>query len=125
MSMLHIFEHACVGDSMLYLHMSNILKGSGWRQLRSARVVLITYLHALVSVAQAQLPAGHHGLLGGPGLSTDQAPALGPVRVGAQHFHAALVTGPSSRDPDLCGAERVRDDRAEAETHAAAGLDKN
>lgn len=44
-------------------------------------VVLITYLQALVSVAQAQLPAGHHGLLGGPGLSADQAPALRLIRV--------------------------------------------
>lgn len=44
-------------------------------------VVLITYLQTLVSVAQAQLPAGHHSLLGAPVLATDQTPALRPVRV--------------------------------------------
>lgn len=44
-------------------------------------VVLITYLQTLVSVAQTHLPADHHGLLGAPGLSTDQTPALRPVRV--------------------------------------------
>lgn len=68
----------------------------------------MTYLQALVSVAQAQLPAGHHGLLGAPGLSTDQTPALRPVRVRAQHLQAALVTGSSSCESDLCGADGVR-----------------
>ena len=82
------------------------------RQLPSA-LLMLTYLQALVSVAQAQLPAGHHGLLGAPALSTDQTPALRPVRVWAQHLHAALVTGPSSGESDLCGAERVRDYKAE------------
>lgn len=72
--------------------------------LNVALRVLITYLQALVSVAQAQLPAGHRGLPGVPGLSADQTPTLGPVRVGAQHLHAALVTGPPPRESDLCGA---------------------
>lgn len=76
-------------------------------------LLMLTYLQALVSVAQAQLPAGHHGLLGAPALSTDQTPALRPVRVWAQHLHAALVTGPSSSESDLCEAERVRDYKAE------------
>lgn len=57
--------------------MSHELKGT---QLPSA-LLMLTYLQALVSVAQAQLPAGHHGLLGAPALSTDQTPALRPVRV--------------------------------------------
>lgn len=76
-------------------------------------VLLITYLQALISIAQAQLPAGHHGLLGGPLLSTDQTPALCPIRVQGQHLHTALGTGPSSRDPDLCGAEVFKSHMAE------------
>lgn len=99
-----------VHDSILYLHMSNrpkddpLVKAPLLCCRKLASEVLITYLQALVSVAQAQLPAGHHGLPGAPGLSTDQTPALRPVRVWAQHLQTALVTGPSSCDSDLCGA---------------------
>lgn len=66
---------------------------------------LITYLHAMISVAQPQLPAGHHGLLGVPALSTDQSPALGSVSVGVHHLHAPLVECAPPRDADLCGAK--------------------
>lgn len=80
-----------------------------WKQLHCCRkllpVVVKTYLQALVSVAQAQLPAGHHGLPGGPALSTDQTPALCPIRVCAQNLHTALITGSSSCDLDLWGAK--------------------
>lgn len=79
-------------------------------------VVLITYLQALVGVAQAQLPAGHHGLLWAPGLSTDQTPALRPIRVWAQQLHAALVTGPSSCESDLCGAEGLETTKQSIDT---------
>lgn len=78
-----------------------------------ASALLVTYLQALVSVAQAQLPAGHHGLPGAPHLPTDKTPTLRPVRVQAQHLHAALVTGPSPRESDLCRAEAVREQQAE------------
>ncbi len=94
-------------------------KATRWsKQLCSAAEtsVLITYLQALVSVAQAQLPAGHHGLLGGPALSTDQTPALCPVRVWAQHLHTALVTGASSCDSDLCGAEGLETTKQSVDT---------
>lgn len=68
-------------------------------------VVLITYLQALVSVAQAQLPTGHHGLLGVPVFTTDQTPALCPIRVWGQHLDTALIAGSSSCDSDLCGTK--------------------
>lgn len=67
--------------------------------------VLITYLQALVSVAQAQLPTGHHGLLGAPVFTTDQTPALCPIRVRGQHLDTALIAGSSSCDSDLCGTK--------------------
>lgn len=68
-------------------------------------MVSSTYLQALVSVAQAQLPAGHRGLLGAPALSTDHTPALRPVRVCAQHLDAALVAGTATGDADLRGTK--------------------
>lgn len=74
----------------------------------------LAYLHALVGIAQAQLPAGHHGLPGGPGLATDQTPALRSVGLRAQHLYAALITGPSARESDLRRAKEVRAQRAEA-----------
>lgn len=75
-------------------------------------VLLITYLQALVSVAQAQLPAGHHGLCGAPVLPTDQTPALRPVRVCAQHLHTALIAGSSTCDSDLCMAKVLGNHKA-------------
>lgn len=80
-------------------------------------VVLMTYLQALVSVAQAQLPAGHHGLLGAPVLSTDQTPALCPVRVCAQHLYTTLVAGTSACDSDLCGAKVLAITMQSIDTH--------
>lgn len=92
----------CPSDSTLNLHMQYKPKESKHLLCSSKLSLLITYLQALVSVAQTQLPAGYHGLPGGPGLTTDQTPALRPVSVRAQHLHAALKAAPSACDPDLC-----------------------
>lgn len=67
--------------------------------------MLVTYLDALVSVAETQLSAGHHGLFSGPRLSTDQAPGMCPISVWAQHLHTALIAGSAPRESDLCWAE--------------------
>ncbi len=83
----------------------------------------MTYLQALVGVAQAQLPAGHHGLPGAPRLSTDQTPALRAVSVWAQHLHTALVSSASSWESDLCRAEEVREQSRALQIHE--GRDKN
>jgi len=88
-----------------YICICNIYSNKGNHLLCRRKLsleVLKTYLQALVRVAQAHLPAGHHGLLGGPVLTTDQTPALCPVGVWAQHLHAALVASSSSCDSDLC-----------------------
>lgn len=99
-----------------------------WDQLRPhlqgvPLVVLITYLQTLVSVAQAQLPAGHHGLRGGPALSADQTPALRPVWVQTQDLHAALVTSPSPCESDLCGAEELGATEQSRDTQGPNKLD--
>lgn len=86
--------------------------------------VLITYLQALVGVAQAQLPAGHHGLLGGPVLTTDQTPALCPVRVWAQHLDTALIASSSSCDSDLCGTKGLGTTKQSVDTQGS-GFYKN
>lgn len=106
--------------TIYYICICHILYVSDKRQLccrKLLSVVLITYLQALVSVAQTQLPAGHHGLLGGPALSTDQTPALCPVTVRAQHLYPPLIAGPSACDSDLCGAKVLGTTKQSVDTH--------
>ena len=78
----------------------------------------VTYLQAVVSVAQPQLPADYHGVPRAPALSADQPPALRPVPVGGHHLHTTLVASAPACDADLWGKGAFG---AAAERHRNSG----